>query len=277
MFRRTRALRAYALAHSASLTITLALLLALPLMGASTPRGIRDSLRQLFDWGTTYPVVRSVSFFTATVGSPSSFSPFELVAGDLLVTVVETANGAEPAATGWTALPDGSSATGADCVATPATTCARVFVLYRVADGVDDTISLNDTGDHTNYATFAVMKDTFDPVTPFDTTVAATSQVAGTAVSITGFTADRPHSMIVVLSGAALPDATTTSTEWSAITYGNTLFPAIRLHNTSVQGLGGGILLLTSLLSEAGPTGTFTATAATSSVRVHVVFAIHGA
>lgn len=189
-----------------------------------------------------------------------------VVANDLILLFVESANQAITTPTGYTIV------TGAQVSAGTAAAAGgmRLNVFYRFATGADGTVTVADTGDHTT-----AIKLVFRGVnltTPFDATpVTGTKTTASTTATFPGITTATTNAWVVLASALDLDAASTATT--GAPTNGNLTGLTERHDQTVTSGFGGGIVLITGTKAVAGATGNTTATV-TNTQQVYVTLAL---
>lgn len=211
---------------------------------------------------TVTPTVRAVGSVANGIGAITPGLPAGTIAGDLLVMFLETADQAITVS-GWTELPVDSPQSVAGST--------RLTVFYKISDGADARIT-SDSGDHQIGRIIGITVNTFDPVTPIDSSAGGTRSSAGTTATIPGPTTGQNQCLIMAASshdldqsGAAFTTASWTNANLASITE--------RINNSATDGNGGGIGVATGEKVTAGAVGNTTVTV-TSSVGGMISLAI---
>lgn len=189
-----------------------------------------------------------------------------VVANDLILLYVESANQAITTPTGFTIVPSSPVSTGTAAAAGG----VRLSVFYAFATGADTTTSVADSGDHTNAIKIAYRG--VDSVTPFDaTSTTGIKTPASTSSSFPSITTVSGNSLIVHASALDLDAASTATT--GTPTNANLTGLIERHDQTVTSGLGGGLVIIDGTKVTAGATGATTATV-TSTIQVYLTSAL---
>lgn len=196
-----------------------------------------------------------------TVGAVAS-----VVADDLILLFVESANENIATPTGYTQVTNSPVSTGTAATAGG----VRLAVFYSWATGADTTTSVADSGNHTTAIKIAYRG--VDLTTPFDATpVTGIKTPASTSTSFPGITTTTANAKIVHASGLDLDAASTATT--GAATNAN-LTSITELHDQTISGgVGGGLVIIDGTKATAGATGNTTATV-TSTIQVYLTMAL---
>lgn len=211
------------------------------------------------------PVFESVGTFGASLGNVTPDMPASVAVGDLLLLLVESANEAITAPSGWTEVTNSPQSTG-----TPAAAGGvRLGVFWRIATG-SDAVTVTDTGDHTVavVARFTGAHGT----TPIHVTAGDVLAIAGTTVICPSVTTSIADCLIVNAVGTDRDiNSTTYFSAWT-----NALLSDVteRQDQTSSLGAGGGLGASTGGLATAGVAGATTVTQATSVTAAMITLAI---
>lgn len=196
-----------------------------------------------------------------TVGAVSG-----VVADDLILLFVESANQNIATPTGFTQVTNSPVSTGTAATAGG----VRLAVFYRFATGADTTTSVADSGNHTTAIKMAFRG--VDTATPFDATpVSAIKTPASTSSSFPGITTATANAWIVHASALDLDAASTATT--GTPTNANLTGLTERHDQTISGGVGGGLVVITGEKATAGATGNTTATV-TSTIQVYLTMAL---
>lgn len=189
-----------------------------------------------------------------------------VVAGDLLLLFVESANQPVAAPSGWTQVTNSPIATGTANAAGG----VALQIFYQFATGADTTTSVADSGDHTTAIKIAYRG--VDQTTPFAATpVSGTKATASTTTTFPAITTATANALVVLATGLDLDAASTATT--GTITNANLTSITERHDQTVTSGFGGGLVIADGFKATAGSTGTSTATV-TSTVQVYLTLAL---
>lgn len=189
-----------------------------------------------------------------------------VVAGDLVLLFVESANQPVAAPTGFTQVTGSPIATG---TANSAGGVA-LQVFYQFATGADTSTSVADSGDHTTAIKLAYRG--VNQTTPFDATaVTGTKATASTTTTFPSITTATANALVVLATALDLDAASTATT--GTITNANLSSITERHDQTVTSGFGGGLVIADGLKATAGSTGTSTATV-TSTTQTYLTLAL---
>lgn len=196
-----------------------------------------------------------------TVGAVSG-----VVADDLIILFVESANENIDTPTGFTQVTNSPVSTGTAASAGG----VRLAVFYRWATGADTTTSVADSGNHTTAIKMAFRG--VDRTTPFDATpVSGIKTPASTSSSFPGITTATANAWIVHASALDLDAASTATT--GTPTNANLIELTERHDQTVTSGVGGGLVIITGEKVTSGATGNTTASV-TSTIQVYLTMAL---
>lgn len=213
------------------------------------------------------PVYVDKSAFVSSTAGPTVGAVPGVVADDLILLFVETANQAvtTPTPGGWAHVPSSPQFTGTAATAGG----VRLSVFYKWADGADTSQAIVDSGNHN-----AAIKMAFrgvDKTTPFNAN-AGSVQAATTAMVWPAVTTTVADSLIVL---ACAQDTDAASTATSGTPTNANLANLTEQHDQAVaDGVGGGLVILTGEKATTGATGTTTSTGSTSVTHAYVTLAL---
>lgn len=209
------------------------------------------------------------SAFASGTGALSVGAVSGVVADDLILLFVESANQNITTPSGFTQVTNSPVSTGTAAAAGG----VRLAVFYRFATGADGTTSVADSGDHTTAIKMAFRG--VNTTTPFDATpVSGVKTPASTTATFPGITTATANAWIVHASGLDR-DAASTTTVGTA-TNANLTGITERHDQTISSGVGGGLVVITGTKATAGATGNTTATV-TSTIQVYLTLALREA
>lgn len=192
-----------------------------------------------------------------------------VVADDLILLFVESANQAITTPSGFTQVTSSPVSTGTAAAAGG----VRLTVFYQWATGADTTTTVADSGDHTTAIKLAYRG--VDLTTPFDATpTTAIKTPASTSSSFPGITTATANACIVHASALDLDSASTATT--GTPTNANLTGLTERHDQTVTAGAGGGLVIIEGFKATAGATGNTTATV-TSTIQVYLTMALREA
>jgi len=194
--------------------------------------------------------------------------PTGIAAGDVLITVAEcegvTAPGAYTLPTGWAHVTGSPVQEG---------TNTRLWVIWRLYDGVFTAPSLGDSGDH-NVGRMIGIRGCPTTGNPWDVVGVATSATSSTAVTMPGVTTTVASTLILEIISTG---ADTSTGQFSTVTNGNYTSITSRVNDWVISGNGGGIGVVSAVKATAGATGQSTATLATAATKAMMTLALRDA
>lgn len=190
--------------------------------------------------------------------------PADIVSGDLLYLLVETANEDVVTSGDWTAITNQGTGTGGAADAT------RISIFFHVYAGVapDTTVSCGGTSNHHMGAIVA-----FRGVGG-GAAAGAVDTTADTSVEYPSVTTTVDNSLILLIEAHALPDLNSLGVEISGHTNANLTGITEVLDYNSAAGNGGGISVASGVMATAGATGTSTATLTTATKKGIITLAL---
>ena len=203
----------------------------------------------------------------AGAGAITVSLPGTAAVGDLFLMLVETANQAVSAPSGWLEAP--SSPQGVGTAAGTAST--RISVFYCFVDGSQTNPTIADSGDH--QVAKIICYRGVDPVNPFNASAGSTKATASTTVTFPSVTTTVDGCRVLLIEAHALPDSNSTAIV-SGHTNANLTDILEQLDQNTNAGNGGGFSLAGGTMEFAGATGTTSATLTTSAVGAHVTLAL---
>lgn len=175
--------------------------------------------------------------------------------GDVGTLIVQTANQAVAAPSGWTEYPNSPIGQGT----AGAAGSVRLSVFYKYAtSGAEPNVTVTDPGDHA--LAFILTNRGTDSFVPYDATAASTS--SGTSLSLPAVTVSSANRHIIQIVGTAR-DASS-STQFSGWTNAGLSSLTERKDTVITTGVGGGIGVATGDRTSSGSIGTTTVTQATT-------------
>lgn len=187
---------------------------------------------------------------------------------DMLILIVETANQAITAPTGWTEFTNSPQSTGTAAAAGG----VRLGAYWKIASGAEASVSVADSGDHQTAIMFAVRG--VDPSSPIDTTAGRVDATATTAMSWQTLTTTNANEMILMLTAN---DQDLAGTAQVGTITAASLTGITEIHDqTVIAGAGGGVHAAYGFKATAGSIGTMTATGAASVTHAYLTVALKG-
>lgn len=210
--------------------------------------------------------------FASGSGTVAPGIPASMVAGDLMVLVIHSANEAITGPTGWTADPAFTAHSGtAERGTGGAAGGVMVRVFTRWWQSGDAAPTVADTGNITAAIILGFRdvdsSDPFDSVTPVGLNAAAS-----TTHTLTGVTTNTNGSMIV--HATALDSDATSTAIIGAATNANLTSLTERHDQTVTTNNGGGLNVITGVMATAGASGNTTTAAGTSTAIASIAFAL---
>lgn len=206
-----------------------------------------------------------VSFFlsaNAGIGTFShTWSASEVEANDIIVILIETADQAIAAPTGYAAVADSPQAN---------TGTTRLTAYWKLSDGTETGASIGDSGDHQISVAFAIRNCHTASGNPWDVT-AGGSEGSDTSLSATGDTTTVANCLVLVAATGDIDQGN------NAIynTWANSDLTRVqpRIQVASAQGNGGSIDVFTGVKASAGAFGATTATARAATTKAFLTIA----
>lgn len=216
----------------------------------------------------SFPTYVGKGTFASGTGAISLTVPTGIINDDLLIIICESANQAITAPSGWTEV--GSQATQSTGTAATAGG-VRLAVFWKIAGGLESSVSIADSGDHTTGIMFAVRGA--DPQNPFHNS-ASSAAAASTSMTWPTFSTTVANTLILMLT-AVDTDLASTATVGN-ITAAN-LAGITEIHDqTVIAGAGGGVHAAYGTKATAGALGSMTATGSTSVTHAYLTLAVQG-
>ena len=215
------------------------------------------------------PTIRSVGTVASATGVATPGWPAGVVAGDLVIMFIETAN-QTVSVSGWTECPSSPQGTGTTTLGT------RLTAYYRTYSVVGDNRATSDSGNHQLAQIIAITAGTWNTSNPFNTSAGAVDSSATTSVSIGGVTTTVDDCLLLYGVSGSLPDANGTA-EFTSWSNGSLSSVNEEIDNTRTSGNGGSLGVASGGLASLGASGAMTVTAATSAVRGKICLAIEPA
>jgi Putative Ig domain. len=188
-------------------------------------------------------------------------------ADDIGLLVVETANEAVTAPSGWADVLNSPQGTGTAAAAGS----TRLHIFWkRATSNAEPTVPVPDSGDH-QIARLFVFRGCINSGNPWDVTAGAVQASASTSVSMPSVTTTVANCLIVLVSSNATD--TTVGQQSGAANAGLANLTSLYTHQSGV-GVGGGYQILTGEKATAGATGATTATLATASTQALLTIAL---
>lgn len=213
----------------------------------------------------TAPVYVNKSAFASGTGALSVTAIPGVVADDLILLFVESANEAVTTPSGYTIAPSSPQSIGTAAAAGG----VRLSVFYEWATGADGTDTVADSGNHTTAIKIAIRG--VHRTNPFNANAGST-QAATTAMSFPGVTTTVADCLIV--HGCAQDTDAASTTTSGTPTNANLTSLTERHDQTVTAGVGGGLVVITGVKATAGATGNTTSTGSTSVTHAYVTLAL---
>lgn len=214
------------------------------------------------------PSVVAVGAATSSLSAITPALPAGIAAGDVLITVAEcegvTAPGAYTLPAGWAHVTGSPVQEG---------TNTRLWVIWRLYDGVLTAPSLGDSGDH-NVGQMIAIRGCPTTGNPWDVVGAATSATSSTAVTMPGCTTTVANTLVLEIISTGADIATG---QFSTVT--NAAYTSItgQINNWTTSGNGGGVGVVSATKATAGATGQSTATLTTAATKAMMTLALRDA
>jgi hypothetical protein len=203
--------------------------------------------------------------FTSLSGGSGAFA-----AGDKLYVAVESANQAITAPTGFTEDTSSPQSVGTAAAAGG----VRLGLFSKVADGTETTISVGDSGDHTTAIGYAWRPASGETLSVEATT--GTTQVTGATATITWPAVTTTVNNCIILNFVALDRDLISANAVGAPTNASLANLTRRGGETTTDGQGGGVGLVSGELATAGSSGTTTASQGSSVAWAAITIALKG-
>lgn len=204
------------------------------------------------------PTVVAVGAQATSLSSITPAFPAGIAAGDVLVTVAEcegvTAPGAYTLPTGWAHI------TGSPVLQS---TTTRLWVIWRLYDGVFTAPALGDSGDH-NIGRMIALRGCPTTGNPWDVVAVATEAVSDTTATFPGATTTTADTLVLEIISTGTD---TTTGQMSTITNGNYSSITSRMNDWTTNGNGGGFAVVSGIKATAGATGQSTGTVTTANTK----------
>ena len=198
--------------------------------------------------------------------------PAGIATGDILLLFLETANQAISIANQnggtWTAVTNSPPGTGT----AGSTSATRLTVFWSRYNGTQGAPTTSDSGDH-QLGRMIAIRGAAASGNPWNVTAGGVEAVSDTSGSIPGATTTVANTLVVAAIATALPDATGTS-NFSSWANSNLTGITERTDNTTSQGNGGGLGIVTGTKATAGAYGNTSVTCASSSYKAMMSIAI---
>lgn len=217
-------------------------------------------------WGPV-PTYKGAGGGGTGTGSVVQGFPTDTAKGDFCIMIVESSGAdATPSPTGWTHF------SGSPVVDVADATGSKLSVLYRFldADGPQTAVTIADVGDHINTKIYV-----FDGVSSFNVgkaTATDTKTTASTSVTFPSLTTPSPNNLVVLI--ASRPDSNNSTSNFGTYVNANLTSITERNEYASVNGNGGGFVIVTGIMTTPGSTGTTTAVSVASTTNAYFVVAL---
>jgi len=241
---------------------------------------MRDAIPNTGSWSTSQsattpsavPTFVAAGAVTSGTSTITPARPAGIVAGDILLLFVETANQAcsitnQNGGT-WAAVASSPQGTGT----AGGTSATRLTVFWSRYNGTQGAPTVSDSGNHTAGRMIAI-RNAAASGDPWNVTAGGVEATSDTSGSIPGATTTVNNTLIVAAIATSLPDASNTTT-FSSWANANLTSVTERIDNARNSGNGGGIGVVTGLKATAGAYGNTTVTCASSAVKGMISIAI---
>jgi len=217
----------------------------------------------------TFVAAGAVSSGTGTI-TPAL--PAGISTGDILLLFLETSNQSISISNSnggtWAAVTNSPQSTGTAA----GSTGVRLTAFWSRYNGTQGAPTTSDSGDHQLGRIIAV-RGAVASGNPWDVTAGGVEAASDKSGSIPGATTTVTNTLIVAAISTALPDSTGTS-NFSSWTNSNLTSLTERTDNTTSQGNGGGLGIVTGVKATAGAYGNTAVTCASSSYKAMISIAI---
>jgi hypothetical protein len=211
------------------------------------------------------PTVVAVGAQATSLTAITPAFPAGIAAGDVLVTVAEcegvTAPGAYTLPAGW------AHVTGAPVLEG---TNTRLWVIWRLYDGVFTAPSLGDSGDH-NIGRMLAVRGCPTTGNPWDSVGVATEAVSDTTAVFPGIpNVTTPDTLILEIIATGTD---TTTGQLATVTNAGYTSITSRMNDWTTNGNGGGFAVVSGIKAGTGATGQSTGTVATAATKAMMTVA----
>jgi len=214
------------------------------------------------------PTVVAVGAQATSLTSITPAFPAGIAAGDVLITVAEcegvTAPGAYTLPTGWAHITGSPIQEG---------TNTRLWVIWRLYDGVFTAPALGDSGDH-NIGRMIAIRGCPTTGVPWDVVATATEAVSDTTATFPGVTTTVDDTLVLEIIATGTDTATG---QMSTVTNANYSSITSRMNDWTTNGNGGGFAVVSGVKATKGATGQSTGTVATASTKALMTVAFKNA
>jgi hypothetical protein len=210
------------------------------------------------------PTVVAVGAQATSLTAITPAFPAGIAAGDTLLTIAEcegvTAPGAYTLPTSWAHLTGSPILQG---------TNTRLWVIWRLYDGVFTAPSLGDSGDH-NIGRMIAIRGCPTTGNPWDVVAVATEAVSDTTAVFPGVTTTTADTLVLEIISTGTD---TTTGQMSTVTNGNYSSITSRMNDWTTNGNGGGFAVVSGIKATAGATGQSTGTVTTAATKAMMTVA----
>lgn len=213
------------------------------------------------------PQFRSVGTKGEGTGAVTPGLPSDYQADDILILIVESAAEAGSAPTGYAAVTGSPQSVGVAA----ATNAVAIEVYWKRAVASETAPSVADRGQHT-MAILLAFSGCIKTGNPYETGSGGTQATSlSTTLTALGITTTFADSLIVVAANHGIDNGGAAWSSWANASLTNL---TQRYNDSTAQGTGGGIGVVTGEKATAGATGTTTATLSASREKAWVTFSL---
>lgn len=207
---------------------------------------------------------------TAVAANYTPTMPTGWAVGDLLVLVIDSPNanglGTElNAQLGWLGLPRSPQFHGSN----NAVGATRLQVYWKFAASGQTAPPMNDNGDHQLTQMFAFRG--VHPTTPFGASAGSATATTATSITLSGITTTADGAYVLLMATHGTDTATP---EASGITNAALTGLTVLSNQSTLSGVGGGLVVAGGIKTTAGATGTTAMTLATASGHSQITLAL---
>jgi hypothetical protein len=222
--------------------------------------------------GSTPPTFVAAGAVSSGTSARTPALPSGIAANDILLLFIETANQAisitnQNGGT-WTQVTNSPQGTGT----AGGTSATRLTAFWSRYNGTQGAPTTSDSGNH-QIARIIAIRGAATSGNPWNITAGGVEATSDTSGSIPGATTTVANTLVVAAIATSLPDASGTA-NFSAWANGNLTSVTERTDNTSSEGNGGGLGIVTGIKATAGAYGNTTVTTAASAVKGMMSIAI---
>jgi len=214
------------------------------------------------------PSVYAVGAINSSTGAVLVGMPTGTITNDILCMFLENQDASGvPATAGWTDIVAPFASTG---------TPTRLTARWKRAGPSEGAVTVADPGDHL-IARVVGIRGCVTGGNPYNTTSSTTELTSDTSVSVPGSTTTAPQCLILAGFSTGTDLGANSTTHASAFANASLASLTARVNDWRIDGLGGGMAVVSGELAVAGAYGATTATVATANFKALLSIAFQGA